>query len=140
MSRVRGFTLLELMIAVAVVGILAAIAYPSYMEHIRKSRRAEAQGVLMDIAMRQQQSLLDARRYVDLDTEAKVQALVNVPTTVQNFYTFQSPAPATTSIPTFSATAIPKGDQVNDKCGTLGVDQTGTKTASKDGVSVSDCW
>lgn len=136
MLRTRGFTLLELMIAVAVVGILAAIAYPSYMEHIRKSRRAEAQGVLMDIAMRQQQSLLDARRYAT--TVAGLN--IAVPDQVSAHYTIEVSAPTSTGIPTFSATATPTGDQTKDKCGTLGLDQTGTKTAKKSGSSVSGCW
>ena len=61
--RLRGFTLIELMIAVAVVAILAAIGYPSYTEHIRKSRRATAQAALMDLASRQQAYLLDRRAY-----------------------------------------------------------------------------
>ena len=54
----RGFTLVELLITIVVVGILVSIAYPAYTEHLRKSRRAEAQQVLMDIALRQQQPLL----------------------------------------------------------------------------------
>ena len=54
----RGFTLLELMIVVAIVGILASIAYPSYMDHVRKGNRAKAQAFLMDVAQRQQNYLL----------------------------------------------------------------------------------
>ena len=50
LSGMRGFTLIELMIAVAVVGILAAIAYPSYQEHVRKARRADAQTALLELA------------------------------------------------------------------------------------------
>ena len=59
----RGFTLLELMIVVAIVGILASIAYPSYMDHVRKGNRAKAQAFLMDVAQRQQNYLLVNRQY-----------------------------------------------------------------------------
>jgi type IV pilus assembly protein PilE len=62
-ARARGFSLIELMIAVAIVGILVAIAVPSYQEHLRKGRRADAQAFLTQVAQRQQQYLLDARTY-----------------------------------------------------------------------------
>jgi type IV pilus assembly protein PilE len=62
-NKAAGFTLIEVMIVVVVIGILAAVAYPSYQEHIRKSNRAAAQQLMLDIASRQEQYLLDARNY-----------------------------------------------------------------------------
>jgi len=59
----RGFTLLELMIVVALVGVLASIAYPSYTDHVRKGNRVKAQAFLMDVAQRQQNHLLVHRQY-----------------------------------------------------------------------------
>ena len=59
----RGITLIELMVVVVIIGILTAIAYPSYSSHMAKGRRASAQAHLMDIAQRQQQYFLDARNY-----------------------------------------------------------------------------
>lgn len=67
MRRQAGFTLLELMIAVAVVGILAAVAYPSYSEHIRRGKIAEAMATLGDARTKMEQFYLDNRTYVGAD-------------------------------------------------------------------------
>ena len=135
MERTKGFTLIEVMITVAIVGILAAIAYPSYAEHLRKSRRAEAQSLLMNIGTRQQQMLLDTRSY------AATAAALNivVPAQLATYYTVTVAAPAGTP-PTFTATATPQGDQAKDRCGTLGVDNAGAKTAVKNGNAQTGCW
>ena len=58
-----GFTLIELMITVVIVAVLASIAYPSYMEHVKKGKRAQAQAFLMDVAQRQQNYLIMNRQY-----------------------------------------------------------------------------
>lgn len=65
MKRSRGFTLIEMMIAVAIVGIIAAIAYPSYMESVRKSNRAEAKVELMDVVARLQRCYTSYARFDD---------------------------------------------------------------------------
>jgi type IV pilus assembly protein PilE len=135
MDRSKGFTLIEVMITVAIVGILAAIAYPSYLEQVRKSRRADAQSMLMNVGTRQQQMLLDTRSYAT--TAAALN--VTVPSQIAAYYTLTVSAPAGTP-PTFTATATPQGDQVHDRCGTLGVDNAGTKTALKGGAAPTGCW
>lgn len=65
MSRLKGFTLVELMVVVAIVGILAAIAWPSYLASIKRSNRAEAKTELMDIAQRLQKCYSTYARYDD---------------------------------------------------------------------------
>lgn len=128
--RGRGFTLLELLVAVAIVGILAAVAYPSYQEQVRKSRRAEAQSFLMAVAGRQQQFLLDTRSYA-----VTVAAIgVPVPVSVASNYTLAI-AVAAGPPPTYTVTATPSGTQAGEACGTLSIDQAGAKTAATGG-----CW
>ncbi|TFZ01593.1 type IV pilin protein [Ramlibacter rhizophilus] len=136
----RGFTLIELMIAVAVVAILAAVAYPSFMDQIRKSRRAEAQQFLMEVASRQQQWMLDRRFYSPAaGTSNACAALsselnVNPPSSLNGHYTFCAQVSiSTASPPTFSVQAIPQGGQLKDSCGTLAVSQIGAK-------SPVNCW
>jgi type IV pilus assembly protein PilE len=118
----RGFTLIELMITVAVVGILGAIAYPSYKGAMVKNRRAAAQAYLSDVAQRQQQYLMDNRSYTTDYTALRV----TQPPDVTRFYTLSITAAASTP-PTFTATAAPisGGSQVND--GTLTLTSNGTK-------------
>lgn len=136
MKRANGFTLIELMVVVAVVGILIAVAYPSYSNYLLKGRRAAAQGHLMDIAQRQQQYLLDARAYA-----ASVSELgVTTPTDVSKYYTIAitNPNPAFTgSSPSFITSAAPIGAQADDQCGTLSLDSTGNKATS---TAATGCW
>ncbi|HYT97847.1 MAG TPA: type IV pilin protein, partial [Casimicrobiaceae bacterium] len=67
-SRIRGFTLVEMMIVATLVGVLAAIAYPSYQEYQKRARRSAAETFMLDLANRQQQYLLDVRSYAGATT------------------------------------------------------------------------
>lgn len=130
MKRVRGFTLLEVMIVCVIVGILAAIVLPSYQNQLRKSRRASAESHLMDIASRQQQYLLDNRKYA-----ADLASLgMTTPGEVSSYYTINAcDTGLTCSVsgtpPTFTVTATPIGSQALDLDGQkLTVDNSGAKT------------
>jgi type IV pilus assembly protein PilE len=122
-TRAGGFTLIELMIAVAIVAILATIAVTSYNAQMIKSRRSAAESFLLDTAQREQQYLLDVRSY------APSVATLNttIPTTVSAYYAIAIVVAAGPP-PTFTATAtpIPGSAQAGDV--TLSIDNTGAKT------------
>jgi len=119
----RGFTLIELMIAVAVVAILAMIAIPTYSNQMIKGRRSAAEAVLLDIAQRQQQYLLDSRSYAPT-----VAALgTTIPANVSAYYTIIT-VPAAGPPPTFTATATPLAGTAQASDAQLIIDQSGAKT------------
>jgi type IV pilus assembly protein PilE len=131
--RDRGFTLIELMVAVVIVSILAAIAYPSYKTYILKGHRAAAQAFLMDAAQRQQQYFLDNRTYATslsalFGTATEAAA---VPNEVSPYY--GTPIVATTALPpppTFVITATPQGSQATNNEQAMTINQLGVKTPS----------
>ncbi|WP_444926617.1 type IV pilin protein [Microbulbifer sp. TRSA002] len=133
-----GFTLIELMIAVAVIGILAAIAYPSYMESVRKSNRAEAKTELNDVAQRLQRCFTAFSAYDDANCSiAGNISKGNTLSTENNFYSITGVLTATT----YTLTAAPQSGsyQVGDgDCTSFTLTQTGAKDAT--GARKDDCW
>lgn len=121
MSKQKGFSLIELMIVVVIVGILAAVAIPSYQNYVVKGNRAAAQAFMMDVASREKQYLLDARVYAtDLATLG-----VTAPADVSKHYTITINAPAGTP-PSFTITATPTSSQQTAD-GALTLDSSGEK-------------
>jgi type IV pilus assembly protein PilE len=124
LPRRAGFTLIEVLITVVIVGILAAIALPAYQAQVRKSHRASAQSYLLDLAQSQQRFLLDARSYAA--SEAELGA--TTPAEVSAHYTIAIAAPAG-SPPTFTITATATGTQAAD--GNLTINNLGVKTPAE---------
>jgi type IV pilus assembly protein PilE len=122
-QKSKGFTLIELMIAVAIMGVLVAIAYPSYTNYLIKGNRAAAKAYLMDVAQKQQGFLLDNRAYANSVGDLNVPE----PPEFSRFYTV-AVAAAAGPPPSFTATATPKAGtrQAND--GALVINNKGEKT------------
>lgn len=121
-TRQAGFSLIELMIVVAVVAILASIGYPSYTQYVVRSNRAAAKAQMLDIANRQQQFLLSNRAYASKTTlEASGYSL---PTEVGGRYDY-SITVGTDTVPSYTITFTPKGPQAGD--GTLTLNSEGVK-------------
>jgi type IV pilus assembly protein PilE len=123
-KRQQAFTLIELMVTVAVIGILAAVAYPSYLQYVVRSNRVAAQAHLMNIAQREQQYLLDSRSYAD-----KATLNVTEPANVTSVYTIAIDL-GTASQPTFTARATPRSDKANANDLELTINQAGVKGPS----------
>jgi len=123
--RARGFTLIEVMITVVIIGILAAVAYPSYQDYIRRGNRSAAQSFMMTIAQRQEQYLLTNRSYTA--TIGSGGLGLTAPTETNARYTITMTTPTATS---YLITATPEGNQVvAGKFGVLTLSSDGTKTS-----------
>ncbi len=127
----RGFTLIELMIVVAVIAILAAIAFPSYQSFIVKSRRKAAEVCLQERAQFMERYYTTHLSYVGAPAPAQCDS------DLQPFYTiaFKGTPDATS----FSITATPKGAQNDPKCNVLSLDAKGTRGMTGTD-SVANCW
>ncbi len=134
-----GFTLIELMVVVAIIAILASIAYPSYMENVRASRRTDAKTALLDLATRQERFFSMQNQYTatpgDLGYAGPYP--VGVQTSGQVFYRLDVRRNSTT---TYVATATPVGAQDGDCCGSYTIDHLGAQGNANNARPSELCW
>ena len=131
MKRQAGFTLIELMVVVAVVALLAIIANPSYQNYVKKARRNQAQSLMLDATNREQQYILDKRQYTNSFTAMGLTFddfnCTSVATEcTNNFYKITIAVDNSATPPEYTITATALGQQATD--GNLTLDSTGAKT------------
>lgn len=141
-----GFSLIEIMIVVALVAIIAAVAIPSYNASVIKSKRALGKAELMKVLSRQEQYFVDNKGYATdltaLGYDANpyfIDENSAAATAAASIYQIAFASGASASA--FTVQAIPKNSQASDGlCGTLQLSSTGTKTISGGSASAGDCW
>ncbi len=154
-ENARGFTLIELMIVVAIIGLLAAIAYPSYRDQVIRSNRTEARALLLDAAARQERFFSSNNSYaatlVDLRFTPAADGSVR---SENNLYslTLQAPNPnapagagagAGGRVNSFLLTATPLADrgQTEDRrCNAFSLDEQGVRRITGTAADPDDCW
>ncbi|TDK68733.1 type IV pilin protein [Sapientia aquatica] len=144
----RGFTLIELMIVIVIIGVLAAIAIPAYNSSIQKSRRTDAKNGLLDLATREEKFYSQTNTYSSAMSDlypGQTGSSLTVQTSGTAYYTLSVPtvtaaSGASATAAYFQATAVPisGGAQANDACGTFTIDSNGV--TSNTGNTATNCW
>lgn len=139
MKKTSGFSLIELMIVIAIIGILAGIAYPSYTQSVRKSHRTEAKETLLAAAGRQERYYLQQNVYVIDNADI---ADVSRAVTTNGYYNITTASCSGSSATCFVMTATAAGAQASDTdCDTFTIDNTGAKTSRTSAdVLTTECW
>lgn len=124
-----GFTLIEVMIVVVIIGILASIGYPAYQNHVENSRRTDGHSALVQQAQRLERCYTTQQSYTDDGA-----LCVDLGDSDGGYYALSAKDVTRT---TFTLEAVPQGVHAGDACGTLTLNQAGRRDADGD---VENCW
>lgn len=143
-NAARGFTLIEIMIVVAIVGILAAVALPSYRESVAKSNRADAQRALMEADQFLRRYFSSQDTYAGAALPSSLQQSPKEGTANYNIRLIEGTTEVTTATEGFTYTlrAIRQGSMADDRCGDLSITNTGAASLSNQasGLTVTECF
>ncbi|MGL4230877.1 MAG: type IV pilin protein [Casimicrobium sp.] len=132
---VRGFTMIELLIVVSIIGILAAISYPSYVAEVERGRRNDAKAVLLEAAQYMERRFTETRNYALITAADLASAGVNKsPKDSGAWYNISIVA---SDVSTYQLQARPRAGWTPKLCGTLTLNQLGVKTSAG---SIEECW
>lgn len=138
MKSSKAFTLIELMIVLVVIGILAAIAYPSYTEHVRRGKRAEAKAALMEGAQALERYYSTHGSYLDANGNFAAVFAGQAPASGAANYTLAAQGAPTAT--TFQLRATRTGSMAGDPCGDFQISHTGARTLANATRTVAQCW
>lgn len=130
-TRARGFTLIEVMIVVAIVSVLAAVALPAYARHTQRAARVNAQAVMMETAQFMERYFSANNTYVDAGLVSTVVPKGATGTAIRYNLTFS----VTPTASAYTVQAEPANGQSGDSCGTMTLAHTGAQTPATAG-----CW
>lgn len=127
-----GFTLIELMIVITIIGIIAAIAFPAYQNQVEQTRRTTAQADLLELSQWMERQYSNGFDYRDAGN-APALPFTQSPQNGTAFYNISFSGNVTRD--TYTLQAVPTGGQAGDDCGTLTLDEQGNR-----GATQADCW